>query len=414
MLLEFRVANFRSILDEQVLSLVASKDKTNIESHCSPTGLAGLPYVVRSAALFGANASGKSNLLMALGFFQSAVKYSAQNMTEGQSFPLEPFRFAPGSSNEPTEMEITFVEDGVRYQYGFSLDKERVREEWLLVYKTRKPQTWFHRTLDPATQKTEYAKAALSGERRLWEKSTRANALFLSTAVQLNSEQLRPVFQWITERLTIPRFSSRAEATLGLIETVEGKEAVLEFLKKADLGIEDASVRRVPIPEETLRKLEQIVPAEIRENWQGETIEVELEHRARLANGEFFAAKLPLDEESLGTVRMFGFAGPILKALRNGSVLVVDELDRSLHPLLVRFLVSMFHERNGKGAQLIITTHSSALLSGSLLRRDQIFLVEKDPGLGTRIVPLTDFQARKDAPLEKSYLQGRVGAVPIL
>lgn len=369
---------------------------------------------IRSAAVYGPNASGKSNVVRALGFFQDVVRRSALGMTEGQAFDFEPFRFTPAGPELLTEMEMTFVEEGVRYQYGFSLDRQRIHEEWLLVYKNRKPQRWFQRALDPSTNREEYELSShLAGERKLWQRSTRANALFLSTAVQLNSEQLRPIFQWIVERLTILTRTSPA-STIELIESEPGKIAVLELLNEADLGIKNAHVRKLPLAEETLRRIEGLIPPELREGWRPESIRIELEHRAFTATGEKISASLPLEEESLGTFRVFSLAAPILEALQAGKVLVIDEIDRSLHPLLTRHLVSMFHERNVSGAQLIFTTHTTSLLDQDWLRRDQIFLVDKDPNLATRIYPLTDIRVRKNAPLEKIYLHGRLGATPVV
>lgn len=414
MLLEFRVSNFRSILAEQRLNLVANRDKTRADANCSPTGLVGVPMAIRSAAIYGPNASGKSNVVRALGFFQDVVKRSALGMTEGQAFDFEPFRFTPAGPELLTEMELTFVEEGVRYQYGFNLDRQRIHEEWLLVYKNRKPQRWFQRALDPSTNKEEYELSShLAGERKLWQRSTRANALFLSTAVQLNSEQLRPIFQWIVERLTILTRTSPA-STIELIESEAGKTAVLELLNEADLGIKNAHVRKLPIAEEILRRIEGLIPPELREGWRPESIRVELEHQAQSTTGERISASLPLEEESLGTFRAFSLAAPILEALQAGKVLVIDEIDRSLHPLLTRHLVSKFHEHNVSGAQLIFTTHTTSLLDQDWLRRDQIFLVDKDPNLATRIYPLTDIRVRKNAPLEQIYLHGRLGATPVV
>lgn len=417
MLLEFRFSNFRSILDEQVLNLVATGDTTMLAENCAPTGLGGLPQAVRSLAIYGPNASGKSNLVRALAFFQGMVQRSAQAMTEGDPLPVEPFLFVPDPAANPTEMEITFVDGGARHQYGFRLDHERIREEWLVVYRSRKPQQWFERRYDEAQGADEYTFGShLGGERKLWQRSTRSNALFLSTAVQLNSEQLRPVFRWITERLTIlSRTSPRS--TTELLEHPSAKAAVLELLNEADLGIQDASVRRIPMPEAVVQQLESLIPAEMRDGWKPETREVKLEHEALHASGERIRGSLPLEDESLGTWRMFSLAAPLLEALEKGEVLVIDELDRSLHPLLSRFLVSRFHARqqsDATAAQLVFTTHTTSLLDPKLLRRDQVVLVEKGRNLASTFYPLTDFHARKGAPLEKSYLEGRMGAVPVL
>lgn len=419
MLLEFRVSNYRSIFEEQVISLVASSDKTMLAENCAATGLSGLPHAVRALAVYGPNASGKSNLVKALEFFQGVVKRSAQGMTEGDPFGVEPFRFVRDPEAAPTEMEITFVQEGVRYQYGFQLDRERVRGEWLLVYKKSKPQQWFERHYDAARQEESYTFGShLAGERKLWQRSTRSNALFLSTAVQLNSAPLRPVFQWITESLAILSVVSPS-ATIQLLEKSGSETAVLQLLNQADLGVLGAQVWMPPTKPELLRMRRESAqePFRIHDDWVSETTEVELEHEAVLERGERLRRSLPLEAESLGTQHMFNLAAPILQALQNGQVLVIDEIDRSLHPLLTRFLVSRFHglqASEGSTAQLVFTTHTTSLLDPRLLRRDQIVLVEKGPDLASTFYPLTDFHARKGAPLEKSYLEGRMGAVPVL
>src|SRR3990167_10068922 len=148
MLIEFRVTNFRSIRETQVFSMVASKDGAHVESSCIETGIPAIPRVLRSAILYGPNASGKSNLISALGFMRSMVETSAVGVREGQSLNVTPFRFDPITSSASSEFEVTFLENGVRYQYGFSLTSTRVTREWLLVYVERKAQRWFEREYD--------------------------------------------------------------------------------------------------------------------------------------------------------------------------------------------------------------------------------------------------------------------------
>jgi predicted ATP-dependent endonuclease of OLD family len=425
-LLEFRVSNYRSIDREQVLSLVASSDKSMLGENCAPTGLSILPHALRSLAIYGPNASGKSNIVKALSFFKSVVGRSAQGMTEGDAFKVEPFLFVDDPPARPTEMELTFVEAGVRYQYGFNLSHQRVREEWLVVYRSRKPQQWFERRFDEALQQDVYTFGSyLAGERKLWQRSTRGNALFLSTAVLLNSEQLRPIFQWITEKLRVyaelPRaaqfLATNVSTTVDLIEKPESRDAVIALLNQADFGIQSAKSQRAPLSEDLQQKIDLLVPTELRSGWNLESVEVELEHEAVLESGERIRGSISIEDESLGTQQFFGLAAPFLRALEGNHVLVVDELDRSLHPLLTRFLVSRFHGRQSDGGgagQLIFTTHTTSLLDPKLLRRDQILLVEKGRDLASVFYPLTDFHARKGAPLEKSYLEGRMGAIPVL
>lgn len=412
MLLEFRVANFRSFQSEQTFNLVAARDDFRLESNCLPTGIPGLPFVLGAAVVYGANASGKSNLVQALSFFQRTVRDSAVRMQHGEGFDYAPFLFSQDREPRAT-FEATFLEEGIRHQYGFALNRERILEEWLLVYRKSKPQHWFQRTWDAESGEDRYEFSShLVGERKLWQKSTRTNGLFLSTAVQLNSQMLRPVYRWIADRWTIFETGTISPfESIQLLETAEGKKSLLEFLAAADLGIANARVTRRPLSEEILPRLQELLQLG---DESPKEVTVELEHQATLENGERVTRALPLIEESLGTRRMFNLAAPVLRVLEQGGLLVIDELDRSLHPLLTRFLVELF-QRPGSKAQLVFTTHNTSLIElKSLLRRDQIFFVEKLRDLSTRIFPLSDFKIRKDDPIEKHYLQGRLGAVPIL
>lgn len=191
MLLEFRIRNYRSIRDEIVISFVASGDKKLAETHLMPTGIKSLPNVVRSAVVYGPNASGKSTLLQAIAFMRAVVAESATTMQLGQTFNVQPFRLDAAWISQATEFEMSFMLDGVRHQYGFSLTPERIVSEWLLVYRAAKPQQWFSRSFDEQTKTSSYEFSThLTGPRKLWQESTRPNALFLSTAAQLNSELL--------------------------------------------------------------------------------------------------------------------------------------------------------------------------------------------------------------------------------
>lgn len=411
MLLEFRVENYRSIRDPHVLSLVASADKRLADTHLAMTGLKTPGRVVRTAAVYGPNASGKSNLLQALGFMRALVAESATVIQLGQTFNVQPFRLDTKLSTQPTEFEVTFVEARVRYQYGFSLTPERIVDEWLLVYRAPKPQQWFSRRLNARTGKTTYEFSShLTGPRKLWQESTRPNALFLSTAVQLNSELLRPVFTWIVDKILhfAAGQSPMPDVTNEWLKDASGKRSVREFLSSADISISDI----LAVPRKGVRQ--QITfsptggPAKVSREEQ-EMFMPQFVHETKHGS-----AKFELHEESLGTQRLYLLAGPVLDVLRNGRVLVVDELDSSLHTLLVRHLIGMFHsdKLNPHGAQLVFSTHDTSLLDQTLFRRDQIWFTEKDRSQATRLYPLSDFSPRNKEALERGYLAGRYGAVP--
>lgn len=409
MLIEFRVRNYRSIRDEVVISFVASNDKKLGESHLAETGIKTLPNLLRSALIYGPNASGKSTLLQALAFMRGVVAESAMLMPPGQTFNVQPFRLDKDWVAQPTEFEITFLLGGVRHQYGFSLTPERIVDEWLLVYRTAKPQQWFRRTFDKTTQSSTYEFSThLTGPRKLWQETTRPNALFLSTAAQLNSEMIGPVFRWLVEQpiYFAAGLSPLPDLTTQLLQTEVGKRAVRDFLASADISISDV----LSVPRQGFHQNIMFGP----EGTQVTREEREILTPQFVHNTEHGSASFELHEESQGTQRLYALAAPVLDVLKHGRLLIVDELDTSLHPLLVRRLVRMFHqpELNPHGAQLLFTTHDTSLLDRTLFRRDQIWFTEKDRDQATRLYPLTDFSPRESEAWEKGYLIGRYGAVP--
>ncbi len=414
MLVEFRVKNFRSLRDEQVLSLVASKDKTLEDTHTLSTGLKAVPGLLRSAVVYGANAGGKSNLIKALQYMRGVVLESATVIQPGQSFAVQPFRLDELSASQPTEFEATFILDGVRYQYGFAMTPQRIVSEHLLVYKAFKPQRWFERHFDAESGKDVYEFGpGLKGAKNLWEGATRPNALFLSMAVQLNSEAMRPVFDWFSTGLVI--FNEQAQLSpqmsIQMLKQADGRKQICGFLTAADISIADIEVVTRKVPGQAVHFDLVAGKTEVRSE------EVE-EHQLRFSHvTEQGRAVFDLMDESSGTRNLLFLTGPVLDILKKGLTLVIDELDTSLHTLLVRELVRLFHrpEVNTGGAQLIFTTHDTSLLDAlDLFRRDQVWFVEKDKDQASTLVALAEFSPRKNEALERGYLMGRYGGVPFL
>jgi len=343
---------------------------------------------------------------------KGVVAESATQIKEGQKFHFQPFKLDGISSSKPSEFEITFIIDGIRYQYGFSLLAERITSEWLLVYKTSKPQIWFDRHYNPESNEDEYTFSTfLAGEKKLWQKSTRSNSLFLSKAVDLNSGALRPVFLWIVQQLKIIGAGEQPmiEFSTLLAQLPEGNKQLLEFLNTADFSISELSLEMRKTREVSLKIEGEKPPVH-------QVLDSEALMPVFLHKGAEGAAKFEIHDESTGTQRMFAFAGPILDVLQNGSVLIVDELDGSLHTKIVRFLLNLINSStsNRKGAQLVFTTHDTSIMDIKLFRRDQIWFVEKDQSHATHLYPLTDFRPRKNEALEKGYLAGRYGAIPFI
>lgn len=423
MLIEFTATNFRSIRSSQTLSLVASKalKEKDLENNAFEAGIGedGLPRLLRSAVVYGPNAAGKSTLVGALSFMRKWVNTSAQKAQVGEPInEVQPFRLSAESRKQDSEFEIHFIEAGVRYQYGFSLNVERITGEWLIAYPLGKPQRWFERVFDASTQKDQYkfSTSLLGGKKLHNERAslTIGNALYLSVAVQKGNEQLRPVFSWFQNRLRIVSAMDDIGSgfTQRMCEKMEDKKRVLEFMNSAGISVHDIAIEKKPFSKDDLPPDMPIAfKDELSKAMNGKTIkEAKFLHKD-VDTGDF----VPLDEkdESDGTLSLFAFAGPWLDVLSNDYVLVVDEIDTSLHPLVVHHLVRLLNSHKGH-AQLVFTTHDTTLLSQRILRRDQIWFVEKDKGDSTHLYSLADFSPRENEAIEKGYLNGRYGAIPFL
>ncbi len=419
MLIEFKVTNFRSIKETQTLSMVAgnaTKDK-ELESNIFDSGIASLPKLVRSAVIYGPNASGKSNLIAALAFMEGMVCESAREAQVGEPIEINPFRLDAASRNEDTEFEIHFLSENVRYQYGFSLNAERIKSEWLTAYPNGKAQNWFERQYDASTERYEYQFSPSFSEgkaRQERAKYTIANNLYLSVAVQKNSQQLLPVFTWFQKKLNyILSMNHLGDGrTSRMCQDTEGKKEVLAFMNSAGIGVKDFRVDKVSF---TLNDL----PADFPDEFKQKVLK-DMEGHVSFDTKFLYQSNdtkelIPFDlsDESDGTKALFSFVVPWLQMLKNDEIVFVDEIDTSLHPLLVQHLVKMLHSSKSK-AQLVFTTHDTTLLSQRILRTDQVWFVEKDKAQSTQLYSLADYSPRKNEALEKGYLSGRYGAIPSL
>jgi len=407
MLIDFKVKNYRSIKDEQDLSMLSTKQKEHIDTHTFHSDTTTKMGLLKTAAIYGANAAGKSNFIKALKTMQEIVINSMSTYQRGHLLPVKPFLFDVETKNEPTEFEVSFITDNVRYQYGFSATQERVVEEWLIAYPKGRPQNWFARVLNTETDAPSYDwqfGEKFTGQKQLWQESTRDNALFLSTAIHLNSEQLKPVYDWFDKTLRITGVSGWSpKFTIRLCQEENYKNKVLDFLRTADMDIEDIEIEDRS-SEFAKKKDAGILSAFVN------PISVKMMHKDTSGNN----VALDLTDESDGTQKLFAFIGPWLDSLEKGHVLLIDELHDNFHPLMVKFLVDLFHSNltNKSNAQLIFTTHETSILSQDVFRRDQIWFCEKK-NKATELYSLVEFKARKGVTdLEKAYLSGRYGALP--
>lgn len=419
MLIEFSVTNFRSIRETQVFSMVAGSRPEWRETHTFDSGVEGFQRLLHSTALYGANAAGKSNVIRALLFMQTLVIHSAKDTQRGQKIGVMPFLFDREWKDRPSEFEVSIIEDGVRFQYGFAADENRIQREWLIAYPSRRPQRWFEREFDPESQTYlwEFGSRA-RGKYAVWRDATRENALFLSTAVMLNSEQLQPVFNWFQNRLVLVFGGIQLNPVLTLekLRSDEGKSEVLKFLQAADLGIDDLAMKREPFGPGAQLQLGQDGNQYLEQQPNEAVPQIVRIMSLHKPSSEGDLIPIDMSEESDGTRKLFNSAGAWFKVMNDGAVLVFDELDNSLHTLLVRFLIGLFHDPaiNRKHAQLVFSTHDVSLLDPALFRRDQIWFVEKDKEQVSHIYALLEFSPRKGEALEKGYLSGRYGALPVL
>jgi AAA15 family ATPase/GTPase len=419
MLIEFRFKNFKSFRDEQVLSMVASSDKSLPENVITAESL-GKRRLVRSAVLYGANASGKSNFVDAFRFLYDFVRASAER-EQAAEIPVQSFRLSKADDESPSEFEVSFVHHQVRYQYGFSVDRERVHEEWLIAYPKGLPQKWFERSpaLDPLESEW-YFGPQLKGEKKRLVSVTRPDVLFLSVAATFNHEQLSEVYEWFSRRLLAIQIDNLF--TLSSLEQLAAKEIVKSedfgakvrnLMQIADLGVVSLAAEERDFSETGFPA--NVFSKEVRSFiFERKVFDIRLWHHTQDRAGR--GVPFLLKDESLGTRRLFAMSLPWLLGLEKGATLVVDELDASLHPVLVREMVSSFHDldANSQNAQLIFNTHDTTLLDSSLFRRDQVWFVEKDNAGASHLYPLLEFSPRKGEALAKGYLQGRYGALPFI
>jgi len=420
MFIEFRVKNFRSIRDEQSLNLTAGKSHEMEDGHVFVAGAAGF-RLLTSVAMYGANASGKSNILQAIAFMRHFVLNSAEGQA-GDEIEIESFRLDKEFTSQSSSFEAHFIHEDVRYQYGFSVDRERVCEEWLLAYPFGKPQRWFERSWNNESEEMEWEYGPnFKGERAKLSGMTRENALYLSLGAKFNHPQLTPMFKWFREHLRgliHPSGKGLAAYTAMRCEGNKGfKEHIAQLLKVADVGIDGFKVDSCSFSEDEI-ELPPDMPDEVRKfilnDMKGrKKFDISTIHHT---NGSDAGVIFDMSDESDGTRRLFALAGPWLDVLEHGYTLFIDELDASMHPLLARKLVALFHDPaiNTKGAQLVFTTHDTTLLDTSLFRRDQIMFTEKDERGATRLYSLLEYSPRKTEALQKGYLAGRYGALPYL
>lgn len=429
MIIQFQVKNYLTFKEQATLSLVASNyDKRSLEDdnvvHIEPFKL----RLLKSAAIYGANASGKTKLIEALRFMRFFVIGSSKDSQQGERIPVEPFLLNTETEAAPSEFELSFLDKEVIYRYGFEAEKDRVVSEWLYRRRIKEngrlsaeTELFFRSKDEHAAHKSMGRITALVKEGML-----RENALLLSVAAQFNDPIAVQVLSFFRNIRVISGLDEDdyQKVSLMKISDPESKAKVLKFLEEADFGIDDIrlkpfSAESIPagFPDELREFILKKMQEEDGEVYSGVTVS---RTKFNSLNEPVGSASFSLDnDESAGTIKFFSLAGVILDALEKGQTLVVDELDSKLHPRLVKSLIQLFNSKSGnpKHSQLIFNTHDVSVLSSNLFRRDQLWFVEKDRFGAAQLFSLADFKTnsvRKDERYAMNYLQGKYGAVPYL
>jgi len=420
-LLAFRAENVRSFRDEFELSLVSTRLAEEDVVRLVTWRQGGRPIgVLPLAGVFGANASGKSNVVKAMDDMRAHVLHSFRSGSPTGGIPRRPFLLDLAARREPSRFEIDLVLEGVRHEYGFVLDDERVLDEWAYRYPHGKAVRLFHRR----GSNVELGSAERVKGRAVKE-LLRPNALFLSTAASANHPVFLPIYAWFTRNLRLAEASSREfrqALTTQLLDDDARRGQVLALLRAADLGITGAKKYQLdPVMKERLQRAVRILAGQEGEPDSSDDgpafdkLGVRLTH-----NGAAGEVELDAQDESLGTLIWFGLVGPVIEALADGAVLLADELDASLHPALVAELIRLFQnlKSNPRRAQLVFNSHDATILGDStgarLVGRDQIWFTEKHADGSTRLYPLSDLDPRKEEAIGRRYLAGRYGGTPIL
>jgi AAA15 family ATPase/GTPase len=427
MLLQFSVENFLSFKDKVVISLSAGRETAHEENAAK----AGKYNVLRSVSMYGANASGKTNLIKA---FSTAIFMLRQSNNLQINFPLTwivPFKMNPETVSRPSVFEFIFFANNIKYVYGFSATITAVIDEYLYAHKTTRPCKIFERT-----NTHDYSFPASDKEQleALKERNS-PNKLFLATATAWNFEKTRDAYLWFAE--SIDTFGRDSWNRLNLENYLTDESGALkrftrEMLLHADINIDDYRVEEKEIPTEQINALSEALQMDpvARELLKNDAVPLPtkaysftLTHTVKSSDGDGHAYSLDISEESDGTRRLLAMIPYIKSAFEKGTTIVVDEIESSLHPLLVEAIIRMFHnpKLNTGNAQLIFSTHNVNLMNLDIFRRDQIYFLEKNPeSAATEIYALDEFSVKQNKAeaeaedIRKEYLQGRYGAVPFV
>ncbi|MEF9950456.1 MAG: ATP-binding protein, partial [Mucinivorans sp.] len=405
MLIEFTVGNFLSFKEKQTFSMQAASIRDLPDNVMSQNGY----KLLRSTAIYGANSSGKSNLIKAMAIMRHYI-FNSVKIDSSAKLNYSPFLLNENTKKEPSFFEIVLLIDQVTYRYGFTLTAERIIEEWL--YKKSVSNGVEHKLFERDANGIDVDQANFKEGISLEDK-TKSNSLFISIVDLLNGEIAKKLMLGIKTFNVISGLGHEKleSVTQQMLHDTQIQPKLLAFYQDLQLGFDNITTKDIPIEQTAL-------PSEVKKQIlsqlsDAKIIELRTTHSVYNNEGEVVGqCEFDMDSESDGTHKIIDLSGPCFNTLDNGGVLVVDELDAKLHPLLTKSLIRLFNnpEKNPKNAQLIFATHDTNLLSTTLMRRDQIWFAEKNNQKATELYSLVEIKGvRNDSSLEKDYLRGRYG-----
>lgn len=421
MLLQFTVKNYKVFGDEVKLNMIANADDTREDDNIILLPKFNL-RILKSAVIYGANASGKSKLVEAMQFMRDFIWFSAETQSN-RKINTVPFRLSTATEKAPSLFEIVFILDNDMYRYGFEVTTEKVVSEWLYHRpKTKEIEIFYRQEQDFEIHKS-FKISDLIEKKRI-----KPNSLLLSKADVENDELATKITSFITINFNIISGLHDKQNFLYSfywLQNLKDKKVLLDFFKSADLGIESLIINEEELNNRTFKEETDYLPSgekfttKISYDYILETVWTlrnKYDENGNILGTETFTLN---DDESAGTQKYFALAGPILEALEKGTTLIIDELDAKLHPSLVHKIVEIFNSKtaNPTNAQLIFNTHDTNLLSCGIFRRDQIWFVEKNKFGSADLYALSSFKTdtvRKNDNFEKNYVEGRYGAIPYL
>lgn len=414
MLINFSFSNFCSFKNIKSLRMESAQIKDLSDSVIEKDGLRLLPVAV----LYGANSSGKTNVIKAFGVFRHILINNVK-LNSDEPIKYEPFMLDNISDKKPTLFEVQLLMDGALYRYGFEYTRKAIIGEWLyerrLSYGAKEHYLFRRERQNFSISSTYFT------EGKNKESSTTKNRLFLSLVAQLNGQISQKIIQDLKHYNVISGLEDYAynHVTLKMLEKhLKGCDDAMTLFENLDLGFTNIKVKEREVPDEIKEKLANLPFLNQEKVNSHKFLETFTTHHIYDSDGEIVGQKVfrADDKESNGTNKVISLAGPIFNTLISGKVLFVDELDAKLHPMITRAIVHLFMDRqtNPKGAQLIFTTHDTHLLNTKYLRRDQIWFTEKDKTEASDLYSLLDFKVRNDRDIENDYINGRYGAIPFI